>query len=332
MGLLNKIKKDVKNSGGSKGKFMYWRDGDKQRIRFLQEIDDGMDVTFYDSFTENVNIPDQTLYGRDMDAYQDIDLRERSQYIWSVWDYENKEVKLFMFPVNNFTPIPALMAMYENYGTLTDRDYVISQNGKGMSKSFSVIPMDKNKFRNDKAKPYSEQKVMDLLDKAWPADGVESNEDDFDVEESEYQEQKVTELYKLCVKREIEAEPRKPKAYYINLLEEYDNAQDDWGEDAEDWDELDDDAIVIEDDWGSLVEESERNVLAGKYLENTPVELFKLAKEKGLDVEPRKDKEYYVEVLVDLELAETKEEVKEEEPAVDLDKWEEDEWDDTEWE
>ena len=47
-------------------------------------------------------------------------------------------------------------------------------------------------------------------------------------------------LYKLCKEREIEAEKKKPAKYYINLLEEYDNAQEDWGE------EEDEDS---EDDW-----------------------------------------------------------------------------------
>ena len=48
------------------------------------------------------------------------------------------------------------------------------------------------------------------------------------------------ELYKLCKEREIDAETRKPAKYYINLLEEYDKAQDDWGEgeeDEEEWEE-----------------------------------------------------------------------------------------------
>ena len=70
--------------------------------------------------------------------------------MWSVYNYEAKEVQLFMFPVNNFTPVPALVALYENYGTLMDRDYVISVSGRGVNKSFTVIPMDKVKFRNTK--------------------------------------------------------------------------------------------------------------------------------------------------------------------------------------
>lgn len=47
------------------------------------------------------------------------------------------------------------------------------------------------------------------------------------------------ELYALCKEREIEAKPRKSEKYYINLLEEYDEAEDDWGDDDDDdeWEE-----------------------------------------------------------------------------------------------
>ena len=43
------------------------------------------------------------------------------------------------------------------------------------------------------------------------------------------------ELYKLCKERDIKVAPKKPAKYYINQLEEYDAAQEDW-EDEEDED------------------------------------------------------------------------------------------------
>ena len=49
------------------------------------------------------------------------------------------------------------------------------------------------------------------------------------------------ELFKLCKERKIkDAVPKKPKKFYINLLEEYDSAQDDWGDEDDD-DEWEDD-------------------------------------------------------------------------------------------
>lgn len=284
MGLVDKIKADVKKSGQNKGKFIYFREGQKQRVRFLTDMDDGMEVTFHDSFEQGVNVPCQELFGKDCPYCDDDSLRTRSQYIWSVYNYETKEVQLFMFPVNNCSPIPALMAMYENYGTICDRDYVISVSGKQQNKTFSVVPMDKVKFRNEKAKAFSEKAILKMLDKAFPCDAVEDDddddedeapkkrpaksagkksskkpepeddyEDDDDYEEAEdwgdedddevvdYSEMSAKELYNLCKERDIKAAPKKPAKFYINLLEEADKAEDDWGdEDEEDDDEWED--------------------------------------------------------------------------------------------
>lgn len=276
MGLLDKIKNDVKKSGQNKGKFIYFREGNKQRVRFLTDMDDGMEVVFHDSFERSVNVPCQELFGRDCPYCEDDSLRTRSQYVWSVYNYETKEVQLFMFPVNNCSPIPALMAMYENYGTLTDRDYVISVSGKQQSKTFSVVPMDKVKFRNEKAKPFSEKAILKMLDKAFPSDLDDEDEDEYEekpkkrapkstgkkskkheVEEEDdyeeddsweeedddkvdYSDMSPKELYDLCKEREIKAAPKKPAKFYINLLEEYDQAHEDWDDEDED-DEWEDD-------------------------------------------------------------------------------------------
>lgn len=280
MSLIDKIKADVKKGGQNKRKFTYFKEGQKQRIRFLQDMDEGMEIPFHDSYELGINVPCQELFDRECPYCDDESLRTRNQYVWSVYNYEAKEVQLFMYAVNNCTPIPALMAMYENYGTLTDRDYVISVTGKAQNKVYSVVPMDKVKFRNTKAKPYSNKAVLQMIDKAYPCEGTEDEEEDeapkrkkkkptkkpvkkvveepeeendYDGEEewdeaeeseNDYSSMTPLKLYKLCKEREIEAEKKKPAKYYINLLEEYDNAQDDWGdaeddEDADEWEEED---------------------------------------------------------------------------------------------
>ena len=273
MGLVDKIKADVKKSGQNKSKFIYFREGVKQRIRFLNDMDDGMEITFHDSYAASINVPCQEHFGRVCPYCDDENLRTRSQYVWSVWNYDTKEVQLFMFPVNNCSPIPALMAMYENYGTIIDRDYVISVSGKQQNKTFSVVPMDKVRFRNEKAKPYSEKTILKMLDKAFPCDAAD-DEDDDDEDETpkkrptksagvkkenkneleeenddyededwsndedavDYSDMSPKELYDLCKEREIKVPPKKPAEFYINQLEEYDKAHKDWG-DSEDEDE-----------------------------------------------------------------------------------------------
>ena len=276
MGLVDKIKADVKKSGKNKGKFIYFREGQKQRVRFLTDMDDGMEVTFHDSFERGINVPCQELFGRNCNYCEEEGLRTRSQYVWTVYNYESKETQLFMFPVNNCSPIPALMAMYENYGTIIDRDFVITKTGKQQNTTFSVVPMDKVKFRNEKAKPFSEKAILKMIDKAFPCEDSDEeddedesskkrpaksnakknspkekaddddDEDDYDDEawdgednesETDYSEMSPKELYQLCKDRDIKVAPKKNAKYYINQLEEYDKANDDWGDEEDEWEE-----------------------------------------------------------------------------------------------
>lgn len=259
MSLIDDIKRDVQKAGSNKGKIIYFREGVKTRIRFLQDMDEGMRITFHDSFALGINVPCQETFGRSC-KYCDMEgLRTREQYCWSVYDYEAKEVKLLLAPVNNCSPIPMLVSLYDTYGTITDRDYVITVTGKQQNKTFSVIPMDKNKFRNDKAKALSNSKTLSIIDKAFPA-GNDEDEDDVPIKKSgkssskkkvvkdededdetviDYDEMTEKELYKMCKERDIECKPKKTKKYYINLLEEYDSVKEDWEDedDEEDWEE-----------------------------------------------------------------------------------------------
>ena len=260
MGLVDQIKADVKKSGQNKGKFIYFREGQKQRIRFLTDMDDGMEVVFHDSFAESINVPCQELFGRTCPYCDDTKLRTRSQYIWSVYNYETKEVQLFMFPVNNCSPIPALMAMYENYGTITDRDYVISVSGKQQSKTFSVVPMDKVKFRNERAQAYSKKAILKMLDKAFPCDAAE-DEDEEDEDEEETKSAKKN--------------PPKNSGKKQNRKSEPEEEDDDY--DDSDWSDEEEDAI--------------------DYSEMSAKELYDLCKNRGIDVKPKKPARFYVNQL-----------------------------------
>lgn len=249
MGLIDKIKESAKNSGSSKSKFIYFREDEKKRIRFLQELDDGFEVVFHDSFEKGINVPCQEIYGKDCPHCNDDSLRTRSSFAWSVYDYDANEVKILMQPVNNCTAVPSIVSMYENYGTITDRDYVITKKGRQQNTSFSVIPMDKAKFRIEKAKALSKSAFLKYLAKAFPLESdqdeeieksMESNKKEVDEDDNEYDSLTPKELYMLCVERKIDAEKRKQKNYYINLLEEYDKAHDDWDDD-DDWDDEQDD-------------------------------------------------------------------------------------------
>lgn len=87
-------------------------------------------------------------------------------------------------------------------------------------------------------------------------DGTAEAEDEAEEEVGKYDGKKAPELYALCKKRGIKAEPKKTAKYYIDLLEKADAAEaeeeseddDDWGEDAEAEESADDDADD-EDEW-----------------------------------------------------------------------------------
>lgn len=266
MGLVDKIKADVKKSGQNKSKFIYFREGTKQRVRFLTDMDDGMEITFHDSFEKSLNVPCQEHFGRACPHCEDESLRTRSQYVWSVYNYDTKEVQLFMFPVNNCTPIPALMAMYENYGTIIDRDFVISVSGKQQNKTFSVVPMDKVKFRNDKAKPYSEKAILKMLDKAFPCD-VNDDEEDEDEDET-------------------------PKKRAPKSIGGKKNSKSEPDEDDED------DDYDAEEDW-----EDDDAEDAVDYSEMSAKELYQLCKEREIKVAPKKPAKFYINQLEEYDKA-----------------------------
>lgn len=318
-GLVNQIKNEVKRAGTNKGKFVFIREGEKRRFRFLTDADDGMAITFHDNFQGGVvPTPCQEIFGRDCPYCDEEGIRTRDQYAWSVWDYDAKEVRVFMFPVNNCSPVPALMALYETYGTLTDRDYVISVSGKQQNKTYSVVPMDKVRFRNDRAKPFSQKQLLKMLDKAFPCDvsddndddeeddgddfpmpkptgksgkksGAKKTDDDWEDEDKlppteELEEMKPQKLYNMCKERDIDVQPKKKVEYYVDKLEQWRLDHED--EDGDDYDD--------EQDWGDEDDEEEDTP---DYSSMSPQELFKLCKEREIKVPPKKPAKYYIRQL-----------------------------------
>ena len=275
MGLIDKIKEESKKSGQSKGKFLYFKKDEKVRVRFLDDMEEGFEVPFHDSFEEGINVPCQELFGRSCEYCEQEGLRSRSLYAWSVYDYESKEVKILMQAVNNCTAVPALLALYETYGTMLDRDFVITKTGEKQNTAYSVVPMDKNKFKNQKAKPFSKKAILKNLDAAYLANDTDDEdeddedskprkpkmkdsdtkkkskkddyEDDYDddvddeeddeEETEDYEDMSAKELYQLCKKRKIDCLPKKPEKYYVNKLEQFDAAKKDWADDEDDDDE-----------------------------------------------------------------------------------------------
>ena len=261
MSILDSIKAQVKSAGSNKGKFVYFKEDVKHRIRFLTEFDEGMEIAFHDSYEEKIMTPCFETFGEDCPYCNKEGLRTRSQFLWSVWDYDANEVKVLMAPVNNCSPVPGLMGFYDEYGTILDRDYVLKKTGKGTNSSYTIVPGDKAPFNNKKAKAYTDSAIKSIVRKAYCENGSgdedgedtkavksKKNKDDDDggldwttpeekSDAPDYSEMSAVDLYKLCKKKGLNVEKKMKSKYYITKLNEAEKADDDWGDEDEGSDE-----------------------------------------------------------------------------------------------
>lgn len=182
---LDQIKTAVKNSGSSKKDILFFGADTSKRIRFLQELDEGHSYTFHSDFETKIYEPCQ-----DQEDHEDCKLCQqgigtKEVFVWSVYDYDTSSVKLLAIKATGISPVPALIEFFEEYGTIMDRDYKIKKVGKGMGGSYTVTPLDKEKFGVKKAKPYSEKEIWEMFKKAYSSKDVEDEDDDEEEEEEE---------------------------------------------------------------------------------------------------------------------------------------------------
>lgn len=180
---LDQIKTAVKNSGSSKKDILYFGADTSKRIRFLQELDEGHSYTFHSDFETKIYEPCQ-----DQEDHEDCKLCQqgigtKEVFVWSVYDYDTSSVKLLAIKATGISPVPALIEFFEEYGTIMDRDYKIKKVGKGMGGSYTVTPLDKEKFGVKKAKPYSEKEIWEMFKKAYSSKDVEDDDDGEEEEE-----------------------------------------------------------------------------------------------------------------------------------------------------
>lgn len=180
--LIAEMKKKIASSGSSKKELLYFGKDSVHRIRFLQELDTGNIFEFHNDWNAGI-----LELCKDPEDHENCKLCEQGikiyeNFVWSVWDYDANAVRLIVFKANGISPIPAFIEMYEEFGTIMDRDYKVKKVGQGQGSSFVVTPLDKERFSNKKAKPYTREQVKDILDKAYAKSDVD-NEDEDDEEE-----------------------------------------------------------------------------------------------------------------------------------------------------
>lgn len=201
--IISKIKNSVANSGGSFSKFVRVAPDKKVRIRFLEEMDKGREFKFHSDWDAGLDCICREHFGEKCPYCEDESVQTGFKWGWSVWDIDAKEVKIFLWKASSKSPISQFLSFYENYSTILDRDYVIERKGSRFDTTYTIMPMDKSKFRNEKAKAYSEEGLLKLLDKAYPIKDLVVKEDD-DEEEKPKKATKVKDAELESAETEIE--------------------------------------------------------------------------------------------------------------------------------
>lgn len=184
--LIKSMKESIAAAGASKRDIVYFKPDESIRVRFLTELDAGVTVTMHNQFSPDGNgifaiCEDPEDHESCKYCKQEVPLQE--WYAWCVWDYDAAEVRLIFQKATGISPVPSLIEMYENYGTILDRDYKIKKVGKGKGGSFVITPLDKSTFKSKKAKPYTDDKIRDLIEKAYSSKPASDDEDDDEEEE-----------------------------------------------------------------------------------------------------------------------------------------------------
>jgi len=163
--LYDKIKDGIAKSSKGYGKFLRVPDGTKIKIRFLSDFEEGVEVKEHSKWGEVNSVPCVAYhFGKECKHCKDksSEMRTKMMYCWTVFDYSSKSKKIFRFAVSKISPIKSLADTYSQYKTLLDRDFVISRSGSRFETSYTLIPLDKTKFKYEgRVKPYSKDKIIE---------------------------------------------------------------------------------------------------------------------------------------------------------------------------
>lgn len=187
MNLIKEMKNKIAQSGSSKKEILYWTKDSVKRIRFIQELDAGYQFEFHNDWDTKLFTLCKDPEDHENCKYCEEGIAIQENFVWSVWDYDSNSVRLIQFKATGVSPIPSFLEMYEEFGTIMDRDYKIKKVGQGQGSSYVVTPLDKERFKNSKAKPFTRKQVQEILEKAWApvkVDDVDDEEED-DTEEEE---------------------------------------------------------------------------------------------------------------------------------------------------
>lgn len=176
--LIKNMKEAIAKSGTSKKDILYFAADSVHRVRFLQELEDGEQFQFHSDFNANVNALCEDPEDHESCPYCQDEIKLVDNFAWTVWDYDSNSVKILRMKAFGVSPVPALIEMYEEFGTIMDRDYKIKKVGKGTGGSYVVTPLDKEKFTNKKAKAYTRKQMEEIFMKAYNTEEAKDGDED----------------------------------------------------------------------------------------------------------------------------------------------------------
>jgi len=153
-------------------------DGAKGKIRFLREFEDGIKIIWHNSFTDGVDTICLDYYGLDCphcDKTKEDGYRTRDLYVWTVWNYDLKKQQIFMYAVSSaYTPVMGVLAIYDEFGSVLDRDLIIKRTGKELNTNYTVLNGDTG--RTPKCTPWTDEEIFERIKKAYVDMEVEEEE------------------------------------------------------------------------------------------------------------------------------------------------------------
>ena len=181
-GIIGKMQEQINQSSGANMDKFYLKDGNEAKVRFLTDFEEPTEVPFHYVYAQNrdesINEPCRLFMGDNECEHCDNDVNIRHMYVWPIWNYSQDKQQILLFAANRCSPIPGLIALYEEYSTLMDRDIKISRVGSQSNTTYPVLPLDKGRFKG-KAKPFSKSKIVKILEDSFFAD-ADFNPEDFD--------------------------------------------------------------------------------------------------------------------------------------------------------
>lgn len=163
---VRKALNDAANSGsGLPEELLFVPKDGKKVVRFLNEFDPpGATILMHDKWQVLMPQPCLKQYNETC-PFHGSDVRLRTQYAWTVWDYEAKSKKIGLWPATLQSPVERLLDIYDMFNTIRDRDVELSRVGTGTKARWKARPMTPTAtpFEGPMDQPYSEEAIMNIV-------------------------------------------------------------------------------------------------------------------------------------------------------------------------